>query len=165
MKSLHSTLIATILWAGFGSLAFAQTTPPSGSEVPCAQSEKMHCKMAARHAQHLTQLKTKLKLEANQEAAWGAFSLAMQMPAEPGARPNRTNLERLTTPERLDMMQTHKAQRDVQMQKHMEATKAFYATLKPDQKTVFDAETARAMNHRAGSGRGREHGKGHHGMH
>ena len=121
--------------------------------------------MGARHAQHLTQLKTKLKLEANQEAAWGAFSQAMQMPAELGARPNRASLEKLTTPERLDMMQAHKAQRDVQMQKHMDATKAFYATLKPDQKTVFDAETARAMNRRAESGHGREHGKGHHGMH
>lgn len=51
----------------------------------------------------------------------------------------------MSTPERLDQMQAHKAQHDAQMQKHIEATKTFYASLNAEQKKVFDKETARFM--------------------
>jgi hypothetical protein len=76
------------------------------------------------------------------------------------ARPERASLEKMTTPERLDMMEAMKAQRDAHMQQRADATKAFYTTLSAEQKQVFDQETARmmkgtgmhAMKHQGGRG-------------
>ncbi len=68
----------------------------------------------------------------------------------------------MTTPERLDMMQAMKTQRDAHMQQRAEATKAFYAGLSTEQKQVFDKETARMM---AGSGMHAMKHQGGHGRH
>jgi periplasmic protein CpxP/Spy len=62
-------------------------------------------------------------------------------------------MEKLTTPERIDKMRAMRVQRDTEMDKRADATKAFYATLNAEQKKIFDAE---AMN------RGGHHGE-HHG--
>lgn len=163
MKSIHLTLIAATLAASLSGLAIAQTAPDAKTDaLRTERMHKMHAKMGERHAKHLADLKGKLKLEASQEAAWGAFEQNMQAPAKPMAHPDRAVMEKLTTPERIDQMQSHKAQRDAEMQKHAEATKAFYGTLNAGQKKVFDAETARAMR---SMGRGSKHGEGHHGHH
>jgi Spy/CpxP family protein refolding chaperone len=65
---------------------------------------------------------------------------------------NRQNMHdemaKLSTPERIDRMNTLKAQHDAEMAKRQQATKAFYAGLTPEQQKVFDAN---AM--------GRGHGK------
>jgi hypothetical protein len=106
--------------------------------------EKMREHKAERHAQHLTELKAKLNLQAAQEPAWNTFTQSMQHPARM-ARPERATFEQMTTPERLDQMQAMKAQRDAHMQQRAEATKFFYAMLNTDQKQVFDQETARMM--------------------
>jgi hypothetical protein len=72
----------------------------------------------------------------------------MQPPTTLPVRLDRAAMEKLSTPERLDVMQKHRAQMDAQMQKHVETTKAFYAVLNADQKKVFDSETAKFMAHR-----------------
>jgi membrane peptidoglycan carboxypeptidase len=61
-------------------------------------------------------------------------------------------------------MEAHKAQRDAQMKKHVDATKTFYAALNSTQKKVFDTETARAMSNmmKGGMKKGGMHG-GHEG--
>ena len=144
MKSLRSSLITAGLLLGLSGLAFAQTVPTP--DAPRAE------RMGQRHAQHLAELKSKLKLQATQEPAWVAFEQAMQMPKGPMNRPDRAAFEKMTTPERLDQMQAHKAQMDTQMQKHVDATKNFYATLTAEQKKTFDAETARGMQGMGGEG-------------
>lgn len=149
--------IAHRLWITAGLLSvlagpvLAQTTAPAEGQRP-ARMEKMHERMAQRHNKHLGELKAKLQLQADQETAWAAFAQAMQPPAQPGARPDRAALEKLTTPERIDQMQAFKAQRDAHMQKRADATKAFYAGLNSDQKKTFDAETARFMTQAMGRG-------------
>lgn len=159
MKSIRTTLIATALLAGLSGLALAQTAPVAKTDAPRAERmEKMHARMGERHAKHLAELKGKLKLEAGQESAWATFAQSMQPPAKPMAHPDRAALQKLTTPERIDQMQAHKAQRDAQMQKHADATKTFYAALNAEQKKVFDAETARAMQ---GMHKGMRHGSDH----
>jgi hypothetical protein len=163
MKSIRNTLIAASLLAGLTGLTLAQTTPEAKTNGPRAERmDKMHAKMGERHAKHLAELKGKLKLEAGQETAWTAFEQSMQMPSKPMARPDRAAMDKLTTPERIDQMQAHKAQRDAEMQKHADATKTFYAALNANQKKVFDAETARAMQSMGG---GMRHGEGHHSHH
>jgi hypothetical protein len=159
MKSIRTTLIATALMAGLTGLALAQNTsaPTDGPRV--GRIEKMREHKAERHTQQLTELKSKLNLQAAQEPAWNTFTQSMQHPARM-VRPERATFEQMTTPERLDQMQAMKAQRDAHMQQRTEATNAFYATLNTDQKQVFDKETARmmkgsgmyAMKHQGGHG-------------
>ena len=161
MKSIRTTLIATALMAGLTGLALAQNTsaPTDGPRV--GRMEKMREHKAERHAQHLTELKAKLNLQGAQEPAWNSFTQSMEHPARM-ARPERANMEKMTTPERLDMMQSKKAMRDARMQQRAEATKAFYATLSAEQKQVFDKETGRMMK---GSGMHATKHQGGHGKH
>ena len=68
----------------------------------------------------------------------------------------------LTTPQRLDLMQSRQAERSAMFAKRADATRTFYAGLTPDQQKTFDAETMR----RFGPGDRGEHGEhGEHGGH
>ena len=163
MKSIRNTLLVTTLLAGLTGVALAQMAPDVKSDTPHAERmDKMHARMGERHAKHLAELKDRLKLEAGQESAWATFAQSMQAPARPIAGPERAAMQKLTTPERIDQMQAFKAQRDAEMQKRADATKIFYASLNAEQKKIFDAETARAMQ---GMGSRMGHAGGHHGHH
>ncbi len=151
MKSIRTTLIATALMAGLTGLALAQSTTAPTDSTRVGRMEKMREHKAERHTQHLTELKSKLNLQATQEPAWNSFTQSMQHPART-AQPERASFEKMTTPERLDQMQAMKAQRDAHLQQRADATKAFYATLNADQKQVFDQETTRMMKHSGGHG-------------
>ena len=149
MTPIRTSLVTTGLLLALGGNVFAQPGPMPGSGMPPPRSEHMreHMRehMAERHARHLSELKAKLKLDAGQETGWKTFADAMQPPAAPPARPDRAAMEKLTTPERIDQMQALHAQREAEMKKRGDATKAFYATLNGEQKKTFDAETARFM--------------------
>lgn len=163
MKSIRTTFIAASLLIGLSGFALAQTAPDSKSDSPRAERmHKMHAKIGEQHAKHLSELKSKLKLEAGQETAWATFAQSMQAPMRTMARPDRMAMDKLTTPERIDQMQAHKAERDGEMQKRADATKTFYAALHVEQKKVFDTETAKAM-HKMGPKMG--HGTDQHGHH
>ena len=150
MKPIRTSLIAAGLALALGSTAFAQPGPMAGSDMSAGRPEQMreHMRerMTERHTRALAELKTKLKLDAGQEAAWKTFAEAMQPPAVPPARPDRAAMEKLTAPERIDQMQALHAQRDAEMKKRGDATKTFYAALNAEQKKVFDADTARFMS-------------------
>jgi hypothetical protein len=167
MKPMNRTLITASLLLSLSGLSLAQTAPEHKGHTPSAdRMAKMHTKMAERHATHLAKLKGKLKLEASQDAAWVAFEQSMQMASPVQGHPDRAAMAKMTTPERLDQMEAHKAQRDAQMKKHADATKTFYAALNSNQKKVFDTETARAMSSMGGKMKGGKsgghEGHGHH---
>lgn len=166
----HRFLISTaaVLLAGASATAMARGTgacdaSPDGTPNG-PRAEQMQQRMADHHAQRQTELKAKLKLSADQEAAWAQFALATQPMAWAAGgtgRPQVADMAKLTTPERIDAMQALKTQRDAQMTKKGDATKAFYASLTPEQKATFDAETARrGMGHRHGGGHMKGHMKG-----
>jgi hypothetical protein len=71
-------------------------------------------------------------------------------------RMNPTEMQALTTPQRIEKMQALKAERDTQMTKRLDATKAFYGTLTPEQQKVFDAQSMRGMH----GGHGGQHRMG-----
>jgi Spy/CpxP family protein refolding chaperone len=158
MKPMTRTLIAASLLLSLSGLSLAQTAPDHKGHAPRAD------RMEKKHAKHLAELKGKLKLESSQEAVWATFEQSMQVASPSVAHPDRATLEKMTTPERLDQMEAHKAQRDAQMKKHVDATKTFYAALNSTQKKVFDTETARAMSNmmKGGMKKGGMHG-GHEG--
>lgn len=164
-------LLAASLIAGFGMTAFAQNATPGtpaegrgamhqmgkmsaegkGQGMGQGQMhERMQAHRQARAEKRLTALKAKLKITAAQEGAWTTFSTAMK-PATNAKGPmgmrhdpaQRAEMEKLTTPERIEKMralrQGHQTQMNAEMDKRADATKAFYAVLSSEQKAVFDA--------------------------
>ncbi|MBG9389032.1 Spy/CpxP family protein refolding chaperone [Caenimonas aquaedulcis] len=162
MKYAPKHLIAASLMA-LGFAAAAQTPAAPAPQGGPGQMQGEHrgmrehhgrfdpAKMQERMARRQAALKQKLQITPAQESAWTAFTTAMKPPANM-QRPNREEFQKLTTPERIDRMRAMRSARMAEMDKRADATKAFYATLSPEQKKVFDAETAR----------GRRHGERHH---
>lgn len=153
---LHHVLISTSFLLSWN--AFAQNNPVTEPQSPAAGVSPMHNPammhkmrdvMIRRHTQQLEALKATLKLQPEQEGSWNTFVNNMK---RIGPRPNKEamkNMDKLTTPERIDKMMAFKAQRDVELQKRSEATKAFYALLSVDQKKTFDQHTTKFMNRMA----------------
>lgn len=102
-------------------------------------------KMQAMIDKHHAAMKAKLKITADQEGAWSAFTAAHQPPA--GMMEKRQammdEMSKLTIPQRIDKMQELRAQRmgemTAAMDKRAAATKALYAALSPEQQKIFDA--------------------------
>ncbi len=174
LKSLNSLVLAGLL-ATVGASAMAQgsttTAPATPATTAASKPAGPHgghpmmehrdpAKMQARMAKHQAELKAKLRITASQESAWTAFTAAMQPPARlMGDRPGpdqRAELDKLTTPERIDKMRALRTQRMTEMNAAMdqrgEATKTFYAALSPEQQKTFDAEHKK-MGPREGHGR------------
>ena len=159
MKKLIQSLVLAGVLASAGGVAFAQAEGMMGHD---GMGHGDPVKMAQMHARHLSELKAKLKIAANQEAAWNTFAESMKPPADiMGKRPDPAELDKLTTPERIDKMRAlhkeHMAAMDAAMDKRAEATKSFYAVLSPEQKKIFDAEFAK-MGHRGDRDHKMEHG-------
>jgi len=171
ITSRKSLLCAGLLAASIASGAFAQapaTTPaapaaqaPSGAPAkgPHAREDRAQRfeQMKQRHAQRLSALKEKLKITPAQEGAWNTFADAQQLPPAPpaGARMNRDEFAKLTTPQRLDLMEKRRTERSAMFTKRADATRTFYAGLTPDQQKTFDAESMRRFG--PGDHGGRQH--------
>ncbi|MFZ3219994.1 MAG: Spy/CpxP family protein refolding chaperone [Rhodoferax sp.] len=108
-------------------------------------------------AKRSADLKAKLKITAAQESAWTAYTAAMKPPATVlDKRPDRAELDKLSTPERIDKMRSLRTQQLADMNAALdqrdEATKTLYAALSAEQKKVFDTEHNR-MGRRFGERR------------
>jgi hypothetical protein len=144
MKSFRSKFIAVLL-AGLAGMAMAQTPADPTAQTPCKEhTHNMHNKMHDHHLGHLKQLKVKLNLQASQESAWASFAQSMQKP-ERKAPSVRASMEKMSTLERLDSLQAMAVDHTAQMQKRIDATRAFYASLNTEQKQVFDQASARIL--------------------
>jgi protein CpxP len=157
MNTLTQRLLiaaSAALLAGASTLAMARggndcgPMGGMGADMPNGpRAEKMHARMGEQMAKRQADLKAKLQLSAEQEGAWISFTAAMTPPNMANMpRMNPAEMQALTTPQRMEKMQAMKAERDAQMSKRMEATKAFYAALTPEQQKVFDAQTMRGMH-------------------
>ena len=125
-----------------GPMSIQGMVPHQMSEQRMAQ---MQSRRAERRAKRLQELKVFLQLQGNQEADWSTFSAALQTPMARPASVNPAEMEKLTTPERIDKMMTMKAARDARINSRMTAAKTFYASLNPQQQKVFDAHASKAM--------------------
>lgn len=168
MKSLHRhVLVASLVGSlGLAAVAQSQISPAAGTPAPqqstaerapaaAAQGEQRRDRMHGKIERKLGRLKQKLQITAAQEPAWTAWAGAVK----PGAkmqRPSRQDMAALTTPERIDRMLALRAQRNAEMDKRLDATRSFYATLTAEQKKVFDAESLR-LAARHGGKRGFSH--------
>lgn len=124
---LKPLLIAGLLLVG-ASAAYAddapKTKPHQGWQMDPAKREAMMAK-------HMQMLHDKLKIQPQQEAAWKTFADSMK--PERMAKPPMD--DKATAPQRMEqMMQSHQAE----MQKRLDALKAFYAQLTPEQQKIMD---------------------------
>lgn len=156
MKKSFKTLVLAAALGTVGLVAMAQ--PMGGSEGHGDTMGHSHMgkmdpsKMEARVAQRSAELKAQLKLTPEQEPAWATFVAAMKPDAQAmPQRPAREELDKLSTPERIDKLRALRDQQHTAMlaamDKRDQATKTFYATLSAEQKKTFDAQ----HRHMAGS--------------
>ena len=145
------------LIAGSGILAASAYAVSADNAAGTPRCEARHQQQGAarwedRRAAHRAELKERLALTADQEAAWNTFTESAQPgPRHPGIdrKAMREEFEKLRTPERLDRMQAMSDMRRVRMAERAGAIKTFYAQLSPEQQRVFDAE-AMPRHHRHG---------------
>jgi hypothetical protein len=114
-------------------------------------------RMEAMAAKRADALKAQLKLSPEQEPAWNTFAAAMKPDAKAmPQRPAREELDKLSTPERIDKLRALRDQhhKDMQaaMDKRDDAIKTFYATLSAEQKKTFDAQHLRMAGEHARKG-------------
>jgi len=156
MKTPWKTLLVAGSLAALGLGAMAQMGPPMDDHAGMFEMHREHGMtpehMQARITKHLSELKRKLHITASQEPAWATFTAAMKPPANVAQMPpDRAELEKLSTPERIDKMKQLRTQHQEAMKPWLdqrdEAIKTFYAALDASQKKTFDAEHA-AMMHR-----------------
>ena len=115
--------------------------PPGmhGEGPPMAEMKAMHEAMAA---QRMADMKTLLRLRADQEPALTALMEAespkgMRLHGGPGGMMRQPKA--MTTPQRLDDMAKRDADRATAQDKRRKALSTFYAVLSPDQQRAFDA--------------------------
>ncbi len=166
-QRLASTTLATALLVALAAPAFAQTAaapaaPAPMASQPAADGAKAPRPQGERRAhspeerqqrmeRHAAELKQKLQITPAQESAWTAFTTAMQPPADAQARHEALrDLDKLTTPERIDRLRALRTQHAAEADRRDEAVKTFYAALTPAQQKVFDAESARMHQRMAG---------------
>ena len=87
----------------------------------------------------------------DEEAGWNNYNETMKPPAN-AKWPDRDEMDKLSTPERLDKMRELRKQRDDAMDRREAATRTFYAKLTAEQKKSFDANTGPQYRHRGAWG-------------
>jgi periplasmic protein CpxP/Spy len=153
-RRIEGSLALAALALACAQPALSQTTtptPPAAGERHgmMGHGAKDPAKMQAMVQKRLADLKAKLQITPAQEGAWGAFTSAMKPPADAANNhaAMRAEMDKLTTPERIDKMKAMRAQRDAHMDQRASATKLFYAALSPDQQKVFDAQRPMGPRH------------------
>jgi hypothetical protein len=171
MSFFQRRIAAAAMMAALALPVLAQPAPsaPPAAGASAEQARKpgdWQERRQAYMAKHTNALKAQLKLTPAQEPAWAAFTAAMQ-PAERSARLDRLDrkeMEKLTTPERIDRMRALRAQYAAEADRRGEAVKTFYAALTPAQQKTFDAQ-AQHMRGKGGYRGDWGHGHGEYGRH
>lgn len=117
-----------------------QERPQAGMQAGRMQErmqERMHERMQAR----MSRLKEQLQLTPEQDGAWATFQEAMRPVAQRPRMPNRQEMSRLSTPERIDRMRQLREQHTSEANRKGDAAKAFYAQLTPAQQKIFDTQS------------------------
>lgn len=130
-----SSVLALACWSV--SQAQGMPAPPPGPP-PGGPPANLQQRMEAREAERAKDLRTVLRITADQEPALAAYLAAIHPPRLDEKRPEGEP-KPLTTPDRLRRMSEMAAKREAERRQRDEATLAFYQKLKPDQREVFDA--------------------------
>ena len=161
----HLVLASMLAYAGLSAQAQTPTDAPKGPPTadhghrggPGGHSDP--ARMQAFQAKRLADLKTKLQLTPAQEGAWTTFTTELQPPAQ-SRRPERGEMDKLTTPQRLDKMRDMRTAHAAAADKRDASIRSFYATLSAEQQKTFDTEFRHGGPGPRGGHGGRGHGHG-----
>ncbi len=87
--------------------------------------------------EHQAALHDGLKLTAQQEPAWKKY-ISQPPLMDKANRLNPEELDKLTSPQRLEKVLEHMRAAEARMADHLAALKEFYAVLTPEQQKIFD---------------------------
>jgi hypothetical protein len=150
-KSILTGLAAGALTAVLHAGAFAAQSDKNPDDQGKPQHHMMDQDHEAKFREHFAkrtaELHDKLKLNANQEAAWKTYIAAITPPPRP-PRPDHAEWKNLSAPERMERMLNHMKEAEGRMSNALAATKTFYATLTPEQQKIFNDNVGMGPMHR-----------------
>lgn len=136
-RMLVAVLAAGVL--GYGVAAYAadpadDSCGPRHGMVDGKPAKYMQKRMDALHA--------KLKLNAEQDAAWKEWTSRMRerFAAMADHRPDHARMEKLPAPQRMEQHLAHMKETQAQMESGLADLKTFYGQLTPEQQATFDKE-------------------------
>jgi hypothetical protein len=133
------TLAISGLLPGQSVLAEPTNVATPGNPKPANEQPKK-CDRWEEHEKHLETLKSDLKLNANQEAAWAEWVGKMKENRQDWQE-KRKNAEvwaSLPALDRMEKMLAFSKEHIARQEARLAATKIFYATLSPEQRLTFD---------------------------
>ncbi len=138
MRTMKSKLVLALGTLALGAAVAVPAVAGWGGGDRCdgPRTERMEKRMEQRHQA----LHDRLKLNASQEKAWQTYTEKMKSLRPAKGEFDREAMSKLSAPERAEKMQAFAEKRLEAMKKGTEAMKAFYATLTPEQKKIFDEE-------------------------
>lgn len=127
----------------FGFIAFGFVS--ASALVSAGEQITRSCQLQSRivesvHAHLLKtqyELRDQLKLTPQQEPAWNDLIASVPMSTKP-TRLERTAMEKLSAPERLELQLNQLKEQEARMASNLIALKTFYAALTPEQQKEFD---------------------------
>lgn len=151
LNTVRNTLVISLAVLGSGGAAVAvhaQESNPKAAAVERHHGDRAAhiAKRQAHMAQRQARLHDQLKLSAEQEPAWAAWTAASK-PGERPARGERGQWASKSAPERMEMQLEMARKHVASMETRLAALNTFYATLSPEQKKVFDENTMRRGHH------------------
>jgi protein CpxP len=139
------------LCAGAAPAALAQPAPQPGAQTE-AHERGMMGRRGMDPAKMADHVRAILQLRPAQEPALQAYLAALRPSGDEMQPRGGPGMERMTTPERLTMMEQRMARRQAAMRSRTEATRKFYAQLDAGQKRAFDELFGMMMGHMGGRG-------------
>jgi len=156
MKTFRKTLLTGLAALSMGAAALgaqAQTqAPQQNANRPHLTQEQREAKRAEFMAQRVAKLHADLGITAAQESAWSAFVASMKPAAGDHQHMDRSAWAGLTAPQRMQKEIDLQKQRTARMEQRLAALNTFYSVLSPQQKQIFDTESAEMAQHRFGHG-------------
>lgn len=144
MNTLRKSIIIGLAVLGLGGTTLAV----QAHEGHGAKHEQMKAAWGERAAKRTLKLQEALKLTPAQQSAWSSYTSAIK-PPERADRGERGAWKTMAAPDRMAKRIEMAKQRVTMMETRLEATKAFYAVLTPEQKKLFDQNSMRG-GHRMG---------------
>lgn len=139
MKTSTRMMVAalTILGVSAGSFAYAARGDGACDGPRMMMSGKAPGEYMGKR---LERLHGELKLNAEQETAWKAWSGSLQekMAKMRGQRPDFETMSKLPAPERMAQMLERHKERQQEMEAGLNSLRDFYGKLNPEQQKVFD---------------------------
>ena len=155
----HTSKIAILMLSVPFLLASRQVLAEPGDDAPApgkqgpASGGPKKCDRWEEKAKRLETLKSDLKLTASQEAGWTEWTDKMKGDGKgwEEKRKNEESWASLPAPERMEKMLAFSKEHIAKQEARLAATKAFYATLSPEQRTSFDKGFS--LGHHGGFGK------------